>query len=75
MGNGIMHRILDLYERAKNDPEYMALHDEYAPAQAAFADLLGRLPEQEQKIIGEYLRTSVGLYHRLLEMAMGAGVS
>lgn len=70
MDNGIMCRILDLYDKAKDDPEYMALHREYTPAQAAFANLLGRLPEQEQKIIGEYLRTSVGLYHRLLEMAL-----
>ena len=60
MVNDTMHEILNLYDRAKNDPEYMALHREYAPAQAAFADLLGQLPEQEQKIIAEYLRTSVG---------------
>lgn len=65
-----MHKILDLYDQAKDDPEYMALHTEYAPAQAAFADLLVQLPEQEQKIIEEYLRTSVGLFHRLLEMAL-----
>ena len=66
-----MHRILDLYDRAKADPEYRTLHDEYAPAQAALADLLGRMPEDDRKILEDYLQTSVALFHRLMEMALG----
>ena len=65
-----MHSILDLYDRAAKDPEYMALHDEYAPAQGALVGLLERLSEQERTIVEEYLHTSVGLFHRLLEMAL-----
>ena len=70
MTNETMHRILDLYNRAKTDPEYMALHDEYTPAQQALADLLCRLPSADRQILEDYLSTSVGLYHRLLEMAL-----
>ena len=65
-----MHKILDLYARAKDDPEYMALHAEYAPAQKALADLLERLPDTDSEILGNYLRTSVALFHRLLEIVL-----
>ena len=65
-----MHNILDLYDRAKKDVEYMTLHAEYAPAQRALADLLERLPDTDSEILGNYLRTSVALFHRLLELAL-----
>ena len=65
-----MHKILNLYDRAKEDPEYLALHDEYTPAQGALVGLLERLPSQERKIVEDYLHTSVALFHRLLEMGL-----
>ena len=70
MTTDTMHRILDLYDRAKDDPEYMALHDEYTPAQTALTDLLCRLPSADRQILEDYLSTSVGLYHRLMELAV-----
>ena len=69
-----MHKILDLYDRAKDDPEYMALHAEYAPAQKALVDLLSRLPEDDSQILNDYLHTSVTLFHRLLEMGLAEQV-
>ena len=69
-----MHKILDLYDRAKDDPEYMALHAEYAPAQKALVDLLSRLPEDDSQILNDYLHTSVALFHRLLEMGLAEQV-
>jgi len=65
-----LHKILDLYDRAMEDPEYMVLHREYIPAQEAFADLLKRLPDEEGQIVENYLCTSVALLHRLLEIAL-----
>ena len=75
MAKETMHKILDLYDRAMEDPEYMALHAEYAPVQRALVDLLGCLPAQERKTIEDYLHTSVELFHRLLEMALSRGNS
>ena len=75
MNNEVLHKILDLYDRAMEDPEYMALHAEYAPAQRALVDLLGCFPPQERKTIEDYLHTSVELFHRLLEMALSRGDS
>ena len=74
MKNEVLHKILDLYDRAKDDPEYMALHAEYAPAQRALAELLERLPDTDSEILGNYLRTSVALFHRLLEMGLAEQV-
>ena len=68
MTNETMHNILDLYDRAMKDPEYMALHAEYAPAQKALAELASRLPETDSQILNNYLLTSVALYHHLLEL-------
>jgi hypothetical protein len=70
-----MHKILDLYDRAKDDPEYMALYAEYAPSQAAFIDFWGRLSEDKQQLVSNYLETSAALHHRLLEMAMSTASS
>ena len=70
-----MHKILDLYDRAMEDPEYMTLHAEYAPVQRTLAELLERLPAQERKIIEVYLNTSVELFNRLLEIALSRGNS
>ena len=75
MNNEVLHKILDLYDRAMEDPEYMALHAEYAPVQRTLAELLERLPAQERKIIEDYLHTSIELFHRLLEMALSRGDS
>ena len=70
MNKETMHQILDLYDQAKDDPEYAALHAQYAPAQRAFTDLLERLPEADYEILSNYLQTSVALFYRLLEMAI-----
>ena len=70
-----MDRILDLYDRAMEDPQYMALHQVYAPTQTALADLLCRMSSADRQILEDYLSTSVGLHHRLLEMALQMGDS
>jgi len=63
-----MYKILDLYDRAHQDAEYMALHEQYAPAQAAFSDFWFNLPDAQQKIVDQYMFAAVSLYHRLLDM-------
>ena len=65
-----MHKILDLYDRAMGDPEYMALHAEYAPVQRTLVDLLERLPETDYEILSNYLQISVALFYRLLETVL-----
>ena len=70
MTNETMAQILNLYNQAAGDPEYAALHADYAQAQTAFSAWLRRLPEGERQIVEDYLHTSVALYHRLLEMAL-----
>ena len=65
-----MHKILDLYDQARQDAEYMALQEKYTPAQEAFAELWLHLPDVQQQIVGNYLSASVDLYHRLLDMAL-----
>ena len=67
-----LHNILDLYDRARQDPEYLTLQADYAPAQEALTALWSRLPEKDARIIGDYLLASISLYHRLLEMAFTA---
>ena len=64
-----MHKILDLYDLAQQDAEYMALHEQYEPAQAAFADVWRNLPAAQQQIVNDYIFAAVSLYHRLLDMA------
>lgn len=63
-------KILNVQEFAMNDPEYLALHKDYAPAQERFADLLFRLPASEQAIIEDYLQHSTFLFHRLMALAL-----
>ena len=70
MTNETVTQILNLYDRAVGDPEYAALHADYAKAQTVFSAWLRRLPEEERQIVENYLHTSVALYHRLLEMAL-----
>ena len=65
-------KILNLYDRARTDAEYMALHTEYAPAQKALADLLERLTDADRDILDNYLHASVALFHRLLDMALAS---
>ena len=65
-----MHKILDLYDRAMEDPEYMTLHAEYAPVQRTLVDLLERLPETDYEILSNYLQISVALFYRLLETVL-----
>ncbi|MBE6960562.1 MAG: hypothetical protein E7448_07585 [Ruminococcaceae bacterium] len=72
MNKQTMHKILDLYDRAMEDPDYMALHAEYIPAQRALVDLLERLPEADYEILSNYLQTSVALFYLLLEIVLTA---
>ena len=68
-------KILSIQETAMNDPEYIELRKNYVPAQERFADLLFRLPEEDQEIVDDFLLCSIDLFHRLMVLAADTTLS
>ena len=69
MTDSELFKILEAEDQALSDGEYRDLHKKYRLAQDRFAALLTHLPEEQQEIIGDYLYTSVRLFHRLMALA------
>lgn len=70
MEHKILLKILDVYEIAATDEEYLRLYADYAPAQEKVQGLLEQLPQSQRKSLEDYLHASVGLYQRLMALAI-----
>ena len=56
--------------RAKNDPVYMQMYQEFLILEKQFQDIVHGLPMEQQDIIWEFVFASDALEHRILELAL-----
>lgn len=70
MDQEILKKVLDVYEMALTDEQYLQFYADYAQAHEAFLDLLLRLPLDQRHICEDYLLSSVELHHRLMVLTI-----
>lgn len=63
-------KILDVYEIALQDEEYLRLYAEYVPVEKKLQKLLAVLPQSQRQDLEDYLLASVELHHRLMALAI-----
>jgi len=66
----MLNKILDVQELALQDETYLQLLSPYKSAQKDLQELMSDLSTEQLKILEEYLSASVGLHHRLMELAI-----
>ena len=75
MDNEILHQILEVQESALSDNQYMQLHKAYIQPEENLRNLMNTLPQEQRKIIEDYLTAAVPLHHRLMYLAICYGQS
>lgn len=69
MDKKTIHWILDVQDTALDDEKYMRLYEDYMVANDHLLALMKDLSGNQQTVIWEYIRISVAMYHRILEIA------
>ena len=63
-------KILDVYDAALRDAEYLHLHAEYTTAEKRLQKMMTELSQSHRQDLEDYLTASVQLHHRLMALAI-----